>query len=200
MSEGNQVNSQRSRDNTALLMLLIGAGLILIGALVWMAQSKAKSTPIINPSGVQSPNSAIPATVNFPAPSLELTNLEGQTVSLADYLGQVVLVNNWATWCPPCRAEMPSMQAFFETHKDQDFTIIAISSGDLRDDVQSFVRENGLTFPIWIDTTSQALVAFRNHSLPSSYVIDQDGKIRLAWTGAISLKKLETYVTPLLEE
>jgi peroxiredoxin len=138
--------------------------------------------------------------VNFPAPSLELTNLEGQSVLLSDYLGQVVLVNNWATWCPPCKAEMPSMQAFFETHKDQGFTIIEINSGDPREDVQSFVQENGLTFPIWVDPTSQALITFRNHSLPSSYVIDQDGAIRLAWTGAISLENLEAYVTPLLEE
>jgi peroxiredoxin len=144
--------------------------------------------------------SAIPVEVNYPAPELSLDDLEGKPVSLEDYRGTVVLVNNWATWCPPCKAEMPTLQAYFEDHNGKGFTIIAIESGDPVPEVMKFVQDYGLTFPVWTDTTMKSIAAFRNPGLPSSYVIDRDGIVRLAWAGAVSRKMLDKYVTPLLEE
>lgn len=173
--------------------IVIGAGLILLGLAVGIM--------LLNqPAPTEQRAGVIPAPVNFPAPELALTRLDGHAESLADYLGQVVLVNNWATWCPPCKAEMPDLQAFYSDHQDEGFTIVAISAADAEADVRVFAQQLGLTFPIWLDPENRALEAFRNQSLPSSYVIDRNGVVRLAWTGGITRDTLEQHITPLLEE
>jgi peroxiredoxin len=176
-----------------LALAFVGAGLVVLGVAAWAMLSYIKS-----PGDVEL--SAIPVHVAYPAPELILTDLQGNRVSLADYLGQVVLVNLWATWCPPCKEEMPTLQKFFEVHRQGNFVVIAIEAGEPANEVSSFVQSQALTFPVWTDPTLQATAVFRNPGLPSSYLIDARGTVRLAWAGAISLENLERYVTPLLEE
>lgn len=185
--------SKKPGQARLLAMFLVGAGLLILGVAAFFMLPKPEAV-------ASNERSAVPMSVEYPAPPLELTDLEGNPVSLADYLGQVVLVNNWATWCPPCKAEMPTLQGFYEDNAAKGFTIIAIDAGDPVADVAAFVEQYGLTFPVWPDQTQKATVAFRNPGLPSSYVIDRDGIVRLAWTGAISRKMLDQFVTPLLEE
>jgi len=141
-----------------------------------------------------------PAQVNYPAPKLELIDLQGDPVSLSDYKGQVVLVNNWATWCPPCEAEMPELQSYYQNHQQQNFTVIAIEAGDPLPEIVAFVERYTLTFPVWQDPRLKAVAAFRYSGLPSSYVINENGDVRLVWTGPIRYDMLEKYVTPLLED
>lgn len=144
---------------------------------------------------------AIPAAVRYEAPTLALPDLAGNVRSLADYRGQVVLVNVWATWCPPCQAEMPLLQSYYEKHRQRGFAVVGIEDGEPDDDVRAFVTRYGLTFPIWLDPTHKAGdSAFKTINLPSSYVVSRDGVVRLAWYGAISERNLEKYVTPLIEE
>ncbi len=175
-------------------LFVAGMGLLLLGLAALLAIPQAADQAAGETSSV------VPAAVSRPAPDLALADLAGQPVSLKGYLGQVVLVNNWATWCPPCRAEMPTLEAYFQAHKGEDFTLIAIDSGEPAVEVVRFVDEMGLSFPVWLDPKGAALEAFNNMSLPSSYVIDRTGTIRLAWTGAISREMLERHVTPLLAE
>lgn len=145
--------------------------------------------------------SAVPERVSFDAPDLGLLDLSGQRHVLSDYAGQVVLVNLWATWCPPCIAEMPNLQRFYEAHAAERFIVIAVEDGDPVSDVRSFVSAHDLTFPIWLDPGHEAASrAFKTSNLPSSYVVDRAGKVRLMWFGAISETNLERYVTPLIEE
>jgi peroxiredoxin len=144
--------------------------------------------------------SVVPVAVSYPAPELQLENLSGEKVSLDDHLGQVVLVNNWAIWCPPCKAEMPVLQDYYDDHRAEGFRLIGIEAGEPVEEVAAFAKQYGLSFLIWPDPTQAALAAFRNNSLPSSYVIDREGQVRLAWTGAINREMLEAYVTPLLVE
>jgi peroxiredoxin len=190
-----QKNTPNRRQ--VLPLFLIGSGLIILAGLAFMLLPKSGEASDSNEQ-VTFP-SVVPVEVNYPAPELTLSDLEGNPVSLSDYRGQVVLVNNWAIWCPPCKAEMPVLQVYYNDHKDEGFTIIGIESGEPSAEVKAFVEQYGLTFPIWPDQSSQALVAFRNSSLPSSYVIDQEGQVRYAWTGAISREMLEKYITPLME-
>ena len=192
-------HSQRRKVYRVLPMFFIGLGLILLGIvgfILWPKPDQGNSTPVSS----SATGSLIPAEVNFPAPQLTVSDLNGNPVSLVDYRGQVILVNNWATWCPPCKAEMPELQAYYEAHSDQGFKVVAIDAGDAAAEVKQFVQEYELTFDVLSDVHMHSLAAFRNSSLPSSYVIDDTGTVRLAWTGAIDREMLEKYVSPLLED
>jgi cytochrome c biogenesis protein CcmG, thiol:disulfide interchange protein DsbE len=112
-----------------------------------------------------------------------------------------VLVNLWATWCPPCKEEMPALESFYRKYKSDGFVIVAINDGDPAPDVLQFVEEYGLTFPVWLDPAYIATEqAFKTLNLPTSYVIDRSGTIVLSWVGGINEKTLEDYVTPIIKE
>jgi len=187
-------HKKRKQQNN--ISAMIGAGLVVVGIALLLLLTQKQPTAQASSSEF----SVTPMEVDFAAPELALQNLEGQTQSIADFAGNVVLVNNWATWCPPCKAEMPSLKKFHDTHAQDGFTVIAVEAGDGLDEVQAFVKSFGLTFPVWLDPNGAALNAFRNANLPNSYVIDRTGTVRLAWTGQISLTMLEKYVTPLIAE
>jgi len=178
--------------NRALPLIFLGMGLLLIAtAAYYLSQKNAAPSSDL---------SAIPVKVHYPAPDLSLTNLDGSPASLADYRGKVVLVNLWATWCPPCKEEMPALESFYRKHADDGFTIVAVNDGDPTGDVVQFVKDYGLTFPIWLDPKYIATEkAFKTLNLPSSFVIDRDGQIVLSWVGGINLRTLEKYVTPIIE-
>jgi hypothetical protein len=95
---------------------------------------------------------------------------------------------------------MPTLEAYYEAHAQQGFAIVAIEAGESAKDVQPFIDLFGLKFDVWLDPKNAAMAVFRNPNLPSSYVLDRSGMVRLAWTGEISRAMLEKYVTPLLDE
>ena len=198
MAKYTQNRRRKSAQKSPLPLIFIGIGLITIAIAFVIFIPKTDDTSSASAPG-EIPAS-IPGEMNYAAPSLSLMDMQDQSVSLADYKGQWVLVNNWATWCPPCRAEMPELNAYYEAHKDDGFVLIGISSGDTKTQIEDFIQEYGLSFPMWQDPTSASLRAFRMDYLPSSFVIDPSGTIRLAWTGAVSLSTLETYVTPLISD
>jgi len=172
--------------------LLIGVGFIAIGIVLFILLTKSAAVP--------DDFSTVPVQVDFASPELTLVDLSGKPASLDDYLGSVVLVNLWATWCPPCKAEMPSLQTFYENHKADGFVLIGINQEETLEAVTPFVTEFGLTFPVWLDEDYQAQRVFNTASLPSSYVIDRTGRVRLMWIGEISAEFLEKHVTKLIKE
>jgi peroxiredoxin len=95
---------------------------------------------------------------------------------------------------------MPALEAYYQAHENQAFSLIGISSGDTARQVQAFVQQVEVSFPLWLDHEGMALRAFKNNALPSSYVIDKEGIVRLAWNGAVGLDMLEKHVTPLINE
>lgn len=112
----------------------------------------------------------------------------------------MILVNLWATWCPPCRDEMPTLQKFYEKYKEKGFVLIAIDQEETPEIVAPFVAEFGLTFPVWLDLDYLAEREFNTSNLPSSYVIDRNGTVRLMWIGGISKSNLEKYVPDIILE
>jgi thiol-disulfide isomerase/thioredoxin len=188
-------NYRRRKNNSNRgPMLVLGVGLVLIGlAAFFMLQGKRNATASQPVS-----RSVTPMEVNYPAPELSLQNVNGDAESLISYRDRVVLVNNWATWCPPCKAEIPTLEAYYKTHAADGFVIVGIEAGESQNEVLKFTQEHEMTYPVWFDLNSAAMGAFHNGNLPSSYVIDRKGTVRLAWVGEISQEMLEKFVTPLL--
>ncbi len=175
----------------AIPLVLIGIGLIILGLV---------SAKIISAKRYPPDYYVVPAVVNFSAPELTLNSLTGEQVSLSDYSNKIVLINNWATWCPPCREEMPFLIKYYKQHRDQDFILVGINAGEASGEVERFVEKYRITFPILLDPENKSLATFRNDSLPSSYVMDREGNIIFAWVGPTNNEILEKYITPLLEQ
>jgi thiol-disulfide isomerase/thioredoxin len=113
--------------------------------------------------------------------------------------GQVVLVNFWATWCVPCRTEMPVLQSVYAEHRAEGFTIIAINVAEDKDTVAPFAKEFNLTFPILLDRNTVVSNSFSVSGLPTSFFIDRNGVIRAVYLGAMYRAYVESQLAPLLE-
>jgi peroxiredoxin len=181
----------------SLILLVVGLGLVLAAVFVFLALpgAQAEVQQVQQTSGY-----AVPVEVNYPAPEVKITDLQDKPVALSDFKGQIVLYNAWATWCPPCKEEMPTLNAYYKDHRAEGFVVVAIEDGEPVNEVSAYVRDNGLSFPVWPDLTWVATTAFKTDTLPSTFVIDRNGVVRLAWTGPISRASLEKYVTPLINE
>jgi peroxiredoxin len=113
-----------------------------------------------------------------PAPDFSLPGLDGQMVRLADYRGKVVLLNIWATWCPPCVEEMPSMEKLYQTLKGEDFEILAVSMDESgAQAVGPFMEKHRLNFPALTDTKGAIKSLYLTTGVPESFIIDKDGII-----------------------
>ncbi|KHE71328.1 alkyl hydroperoxide reductase [Halobacillus sp. BBL2006] len=120
------------------------------------------------------------------APEFTLTRLNGETASLSDYEGEKVLINFWATWCPPCRAEMPDMEKFYN---ETDIEILAVNltgTESARGDVNNFVQEFGLSFPILMDHDSEVMAKYQVGPVPTSVFIDGEGRVQSVILGAMN--------------
>jgi peroxiredoxin len=137
--------------------------------------------------------------VGFTAPDLTLQTLDGETVILSDLRGQAVLINFWASWCPPCRNEMPAIQQVYEEYRDEGFTVLALNSQEQETRVAAFAGEFGLTFPILIDRDGAVFDAYRVVALPTTFFVDRTGVIRGVTAGGfLSRAFFESEVAPLL--
>ena len=121
-----------------------------------------------------------PLTVGMAAPDFSLPDIEGKTVRLSDYRGKVVFVNFWATWCKPCKEEMPSMEILWENFKSEDFVMLAISMDRVttKKDIPPFIESMKLTFPILTDSWGQTDKRYKLMGVPETYIIDQSGVLR----------------------
>jgi len=169
--------------------------IILIAALAWAFVSTDHAGT--------STSGEIPAPrEGFLAPDFTLQTLEGETITLSELRGQAVLVNLWATWCPPCRAEMPAMQKMYEEYKEQGFVVLAVNMTyqDTPSAILPFTQEYGLTFPVLLDETDNVGDHYELRSLPSSFFIDRDGIIReVVIGGPMAEALLRTRIESLLQ-
>ncbi len=117
--------------------------------------------------------------LSIPAPDFKLTTLTGETVKLSDYRGKKVFINFWATWCPPCKEEMPHIQQYYEKSAKDDVVILAINedSKGNRDAIQQFVNEYSLSFPILLDETGDVSITYEILTLPTSMIINEEGVV-----------------------
>ncbi|MGH7391243.1 MAG: TlpA disulfide reductase family protein [Candidatus Rokuibacteriota bacterium] len=134
-----------------------------------------------------------------PAADFTVPSLTSQPLRLGDFQGRVVFLNFWATWCPPCKEEMPSMERLYRRYKDRGFTILAISIDAAgADRVAAFVKEHGLTFPVGLDPKLAVANQYAIRGLPASFLIDKAGNIAAVavgprdWDGAPARAVVET--------
>ena len=115
----------------------------------------------------------------FPAPDFTLELQGGGQVALSELRGQVVVLNLWATWCPPCRAEMQTLETVYNDYEDKGFTVLAVNMTSQDDPglITPFVEERGLTYPVLLDDRGDVARAYQMKSLPSSFFINRDGTI-----------------------
>jgi cytochrome c biogenesis protein CcmG/thiol:disulfide interchange protein DsbE len=119
------------------------------------------------------------------APDFELPTLGGKSVKLSDYRGKVVFLNIWATWCPPCKEEMPSMEALYQKLKGQQFEMLAVSIDRKGEEVVGpFVAKYGLTFPVLLDPDSKTYKLYGLTGIPETFIIDGNGVIAYKVVGA----------------
>lgn len=135
----------------------------------------------------------------FAAPDFTLETRDGETISLIDLRGQVILVNFWATWCPPCRAEMPAIQQVYEQYRDQGFTVLAVDVGEGDAQVAAFVDKRELTFPILMDRDARVAARYQVKAMPSTFFIDREGIIQeVTLGGPMTASFIQSQVSNLL--
>ncbi|MGC8827799.1 MAG: peroxiredoxin family protein [Anaerolineae bacterium] len=125
------------------------------------------------------------------APDFVVSDLEGNPIQLSAYRGKRVLLNFWATWCPPCRYEMPALQEAYTAFADDDFVILGINYLETSEEVRSFLESLGLTFPVGIDSSGDVFRGYRVVSIPTSFFINRDGVIIALYRGPLTKEAIE---------
>lgn len=162
------------------LLPLIGVVLAMMAGVVVTRSLSSQSEPVHPVAG---PRHIVK--LGEPAPNFQLRDMNGRLVSLSDLQGKVILLNFWATWCGPCRVEMPAMERLYRTYSRKDFEILAVSTDPQGAAVtRPFQQEIGLTFPILHDADYRVGLAYGARTLPMTFMVDRQGIVRQLIFGA----------------
>ncbi len=158
--------------------MLVGLSLITLGIAAWQWQEQRQLV------SAQSQ----PAAQFKPAADFRLTAVDGQTVALHDLRGKVVLLNFWATWCPPCKAEMPDLNALYRDNGTKhNFVVVGVDVEEDRSAVEAFARQLNIAFPLLLDTSGQVTDgSYHIRSLPTTLIVDREGNVRDTWMGQLT--------------
>lgn len=168
--------------------------LIVAAAWTWISRVPPGST---NSGEIPAPREG------FQAPDFTLSTLDGEEIAFSQLRGRPMLINLWASWCLPCRAEMPAIQTVYDEYADRGFLVLAVNATnqDSHSDVIAFTRNNGLTFPILLDEDGEVSRKYALQALPTSYFVDSHGIIReVVVGGPMSEALLRIRVQQLFEE
>ena len=201
----NDVSPRRSRWLSGLILLASFLAIV-IGVLLIIRPSVLSSSPsaATNESIPQTAGLIGPAVQTLKegdrAPDFELATLDGRTLKLSDLRGQPVLVNFWATWCTPCKDEMPSIVKAYDAHKADGLRVLAINTTafDGVQDVKQFVSNYQMSFDVLLDDTDSVGTGWNTLGLPSSYFIKADGTVAKVHVGAMTADQLDAYLKLIL--
>ncbi len=179
-------------------MLFILAVVVIIGILA--AQGCTPSAQDITNGRQLGPSELPPVPeVGRQAPDFTLTDLEGNSVTLSNFRGKVVFINFWASWCPPCRAEMPEIEALYQEYKDKDVVVIGVDilvweilKGYDESDVRQFVQQGGYSWTFVLDTTGEVANNYGIIAIPTSFFLDKEGVIQAVNVGAMTKRAMES--------
>lgn len=175
--------------------------IVLIGLALWGFGSVQgnRSTP-----NTSSSNQAQALTVGLEvgnlAPDFALQTLEGKSITLSSLKGKKVILNFWASWCPPCRQEMPDMEKFYKENNNGEIEILAVNLTDAeksRADVPTFMKTNGITFPVVLDEKGKVGQLYNVSSIPASFIIDSKGVIQKKLVGPMTYESMKSMLTAI---
>jgi peroxiredoxin len=169
------------------------AGAIILGVLLGGCYSGGGPKRTID-AGAGGPGSLAGA----PAVSYDVKRLDGRTDALNRYRGSVVLMNLWATWCPPCREEMPALQQFYAENKAKGVVVLGIDQGESAAAAGAFARDHGVTFPILLDADQQYGRSYAAVGLPTTVIVDRNGHVVRGIDGELTLAAMRAAVAPAL--
>ena len=132
-------------------------------------------------------------------PDLALKDLSGKTVHLSDYAGRPVLINAWATWCPPCREEMPLLQVYYQEHQAEGLSFLAINAGEDAETVNQFIAKSGFSIPVLLDPDADTLYRLGIDSYPTTILVGRNGTVQVVHIGLLSNDALAAEFTPYLK-
>ena len=203
-------DSQSPRRRRLIAAAVLAVGLIVAAVAVWLGWQELR-TPVAPLTGLVEDQGMFPVAslyniandgarpdAGFPAPDFAIHLPDGSTTSLSAYRGRPVIVNMWASWCEPCRLEMPDLARAYAAHKDDDLVILEVNIAEPHEKVAAFVQEFGMTMPVVIDPRQEVQDAYKTQSLPSSFFIDRDGVIRVRWIGLLTPDLLEQHLRSIL--
>lgn len=172
------------------ILIVVIVGLLGYAVYDFTAKDKADETELGDSVETEVGEEAVGLKQGETAPDFELETIDGETVSLSDYRGEKVIVNFWATWCPPCRAEMPDMQKF---HEDYDAEILAVnlsSTEQSETQVRDFLDEYDVSFTVLSDANDHVSTLYNASALPTSYLINTKGEIHNIAVGALNYEMM----------
>jgi peroxiredoxin len=198
-----QTNRNRLIFIGGLFLLGIALALLLFGGDLFNSSAEQPVALPQIPANEGDVNSltgmAVPLAVGDKAYNFALSDLDGRPAALSDYAGQPVMVNFWATWCPPCRLEMPEFQRAFEAHQQDGLVILAVNEYEEAEDVRSFFYdEMGFTFTPLLDSDGEVGQAYGAAGLPATFFIGPDGEIVAIHRGLLSETQLDGYLAELI--
>lgn len=170
----------------------VTSAIVLLFAVLWAAYLLLWPNPGSATAGIGIPNGS-------PAPDFELKTVEGKSYKLSDLKGKAVMINFFATWCPPCRAEMPTIQDVYKQYESQGFIVLVVDLNEADVAIKSFRDKLGLTFPIVVDKDDKVSRLYDIVPLPTSYFVDKKGIVQAKWTGEIRKEQLKSIVKKLLQ-
>ncbi len=129
-----------------------------------------------------------------PAPDFQVTRFNGDTLRLSDLRGQVVVLNFWASWCPPCRREMPAFEDAWLASRDDGVVFVGLASNDLESDARAFAQHVGVTYPLGLDLDGAVADAYLVRVMPTTYFIDRDGLLQRKLSGFVNLGVLKVFI------
>lgn len=132
------------------------------------------------------------------APDFTLTFADGETVNLSDWHGQPVLINFWATWCSPCRAEMPEIVEAFERYQEEGLVVVGVNVQESADKAGEFAEEFQMSFPIALDSRGEVRQLYQVRGLPTTFFIDREGRLTVSWSGLLTKDLLAEYLSEIL--
>jgi peroxiredoxin len=204
MSENNIENANNRRNPVIIIggvLVLVGAVVILIfGGVLFGDDNIVNDQPVTalaNSSiAVQLPENGPPLQVGDQPYEFALQDLDGNTVALSQFIGRPILINFWATWCGPCRLEMPELQSVFEEYRDsEDFLILALDQDETAEDVNAYFDELGLTFQPLLDENNETAKNYGlQGTLPASVFINPDGEVVVIHRGVMTRGQIDQFL------